>query len=347
MKRIFFIVAVLMLATAPLLATTRVSDFRWNNTNLLRQDGDLHNWAKWVEGMVGGGQLGTGNIFYVDSNVTYEGDGTSWATAKDTLNEAVDLCTADNGDVIFVAQGHREAMGAAADEVDVDIDGVTIIGCGNDKLRPLFDYTGDVTGAFAVGADNVTIINLQFCANVTDVNEAIEIEAGSTGVTIAGCLFWCNAEGTDEFKLACIDSKGAASDRLTIAGCEFNMGAGAAETAIHMLDSDYFKILDNIIVGDYSQACIENETTASNHALIRGNILFNGTIGGNAGLNTEPAIEMVATTSGIIADNYIVCNLAAFADSIVAPDMFLFQNYISEDESSAATGALIGTASAP
>lgn len=127
MKRIFFIVAVLMLATAPLLATTRVSDFRWNNTNLLRQDGDLHNWAKWVEGMVGGGQLGTGNIFYVDSNVTYEGDGTSWATAKDTLNEAIDLCTADNGDVIFVAQGHSEAMGAAADEVDVDIDGVTIM----------------------------------------------------------------------------------------------------------------------------------------------------------------------------------------------------------------------------
>jgi hypothetical protein len=56
---------------------------------------------------------------------------------------------------------------------------------------------------------------------------------------------------------------------------------------------------------------------------------------------------MVATTSGIIADNYVVCNLAAFADSIVAPNMYLFQNYISEDESSAATGAPIGTASAP
>ena len=56
-------------------------------------------WAKTTDGLVSAGlAIGTGKIFYVDSNVTTEGDGTSWESAKDTLDEAVNLCTASRGD---------------------------------------------------------------------------------------------------------------------------------------------------------------------------------------------------------------------------------------------------------
>jgi hypothetical protein len=303
-------------------------------------------WMDQVENILGlGAGLGTGHIYYVDSNVSVAGDGSNWANAKETLDEAVGLCTADNGDIILIAQGHSEAMGTGADVVDVDVAGVTIIGLGSGKLRPLFDYTDYDSGSFAVGADDVTLYNLTFCANVTDVNEAIEVEAGAEQVTIANCLFFCNAEGTDEFH-ECIKQSGAAADRLSVLNCEFDMGGGGAQCAIAFIDSDYAHIDGNTFFGDYAVADVNNATTASNHVVVSDNLIFNGTIGGNTGLNAKPGIALLATTTGLIVDNYIGCNLATKAAAIVAADCYLFENYYNEDESSAGTGGIIGTASA-
>lgn len=296
----------------------------------------------------GGGwqNMGTGDVYYVDSGVGSDDyDGTEPAYAKATLDAAVGLCTANNGDVIVVIQNHTETMGAAADEVDIDVAGVTVIGLGVGGTRPLYDYTGDVTGAFAIGADDVVVSNLQFHANVTDVNEAIDIEAGSENVAIINCVFDVEAEGTDDF-LECIDSPGAASDRLIVSGCQFYMGAGACNAAISFKDSDYARIVNNVTFGDYAVACINQVTTASNHILIENNRLFNGTIGGNAGLNAQPGIEVLATTTGLICNNYIGCNLATKAASVVADDCYLFENYYNEDEGGSATGGIIGAASA-
>lgn len=280
---------------------------------------------------------GTGYVFYVDSGSgsdTYTGE--DWAHAKATLDAAVGLCTADRGDIIMVAQGHTEALGSAADGVDIDVAGVTVIGCGpikNVDTMPYFDYTADVTGAFAIGADGVTLINLRFHANVTDVNEAIEIESGSTDVTIFGCIFDAEAEGTDEF-LECVDSVGGTADKLRVVECEFRMGAGACNAAINTKDADYMYVAGNFAHGDYAVACIKNNTTASNHVVIENNILFNGTIGGNAGLNTEPCIEMLATTTGVIANNAVICNESSPGAAIVAADMYLTNNIYSEYEAS-------------
>lgn len=332
-KKLLIIFGVLFLCL-PAFGTT-ASDIRWGtdlNSNLASNT--LKQWTLSIENRIGiGAPIGTGNTFYVDANVENEGDGSSWANARDTLDEAINLCTADNGDVIFVAQGHSETMGAAADVVDIDVDGVTIIGCGAGSLAPLYDYTDYDTGSFVIGADNVTLVNLRFCANTPDVNEAISISAGSTDVTIANCLFYCDTEGTDEFH-QCINSAGAASDGLRIVNCEFRMGAGAAVAAIQTLDSDYMLIADCVTSGDYSTACIYNLTTASNHILIKDNILFNGTIGGTGGLNTEPCIELTSTTTGVIAHNFIACNVAADDNSVVGADMFLFDNIYTETEGS-------------
>ena len=59
---------------------------------------------------------------------------------------------------------------------------------------------------------------------------------------------------------------------------------------------------------------------------------------------TEPGIELLTGTTGIIANNYIATNLATIAASIVADGCWLFENYYSEVAPE--TGALIGTASA-
>ena len=289
---------------------------------------------------------GTGKTYYVDSAVganTYTGLTPASATAS--LDAAVGLCTADRGDTIIVMQGHAETL-TAADGVDIDVAGVTVIGLGNGELRPRFTYTV-AAGEIVVGADDVTIYNIECLTSVTAVLKAIDIEAGAENCKILGCVFKVDSGGTDEF-IDTITIK-AASDRTVIDGCLFDNGIASnagPQASINFLDCDNAVITNNIFFGDAAVAHIQNETTASNFVTIKGNQIFNGIIGGNAGLNTEPCIELVATTTGVISDNYIVCNVGTKAASCVAADAYLFENYYNEDESGAATGGIIGAASA-
>ena len=336
MKRIAFLVLlVVMLATAGFAVEKKgITTQSVSNTGLLRSL--LQNRFDLVETDIEGIQSlqnkGRGTYYYV-----YSGTGSDSYTGEDidhpkaTLDAAVGLCTADAGDVIFVLQGHSETMGAAADEVDIDVAGITVIGCGEGKLRPLFNYTGDVTGAFAIGADDVTLYNLQFCAAAADVNDAIEIEAGAEQATIANCHFYASTEGTHEFFYSVW--VGDASDRPSVVGCEIDMAGGAAKNAIFLdHDADYAYIVGNRIVGDYSDACIFDDTAACNHITIANNILFNGTVGGTAGLNTEPCIELYASTSGVIVNNTLICNVANLEAAAVGDDMYLAGNVYNEVE---------------
>ena len=274
-------------------------------------------------------EIGPGRIFYVDSGTPGAGDGRSWGTAVATLDAGVNLCTVSaRGDTIYVAAGHTETV--ASDFADLDVAGITVIGLGEGKSRPYFDYTTGTGSSMIINADNVTVRNLHFHANITDIAVAIEVQTTSEDVIIEDCLFTMESEGTDDF-LICIDHA-ATNNGAVVRNCEFRLGASAATSAIHFLKADYAEISGNEISGDFSDACIHNETTASNHILIRDNQLFNGTIGG--GENSEPGIELFATTSGMIVNNNIVAILDAPSEAIVALDCYLFGNKYNGLESS-------------
>ncbi len=337
MKRIIGIVVVMLLGatTAQGVLTYGADYYRRNlgyfGTGVKARDPIYLNMAE-IEGLLEiSGPIGTGKVFYVDSNVSVEGNGTTVATAKDTLNEAVDLCISDRGDFILIMQASTELMGAAADEVDIDVDGITIIQVGSNTISNGFDYTGTTTGAFAISGDNVTLVNLRFHANTPDVLEAIDLEAGATRVRFLGCLFDTESPGTDEFH-RCVKQDGANVNQLEVISCDFRMGAGAAECAIDLIDSDYAKVVGNLFEGDYSIADVNNATTASIHILITDNVMINGTVGGNAGLNTQPCIELLSTTSGVITRNYLICNEATPDAAIVGADMWVMDNFYTETE---------------
>jgi len=274
----------------------------------------------------------SGNVWFVDSGVAGSG-GTDWTTAVGTLDQAVDLATSNNGDLILVAAGHSEVIGEA-DAIDVDKHLIKIVGMGSGELRPTFDAT-DVAGEFVIAGDDVVVENLRFLADISDVLVAIDVEAGAEGATIRNCVFEVNLAGTDEFT-DCIYIR-AGSDRAVIENCRFRMGAGGANAAISTLDSDYMRVIGNEIYGDYGVACINSITTASDHITIKDNVMFNGTIGGNAGLNAQPCIELMATDSGTIVSNKLFCNVATVAAAVVGADMFLVDNWYGEDEGPGST----------
>ena len=280
-------------------------------------------------------EVGTGRIFYVDASTPGAGDGRTWATAVATLDAAVNLCENDDdrGDFIYIAAGHTETV--ASDFADIDVGGLTIIGLGNGKLRPYFDYTTGTGSSMLIENDDITIKNLWFHANIDSLGAAIEVKANSTNVTIEDCLFTCQT-ATDEFDL-CIDHA-AGNHGFVVKNCDFQMGAANAVAAIHFIDADYAEIIGNTAAGDYSTAVIHNETTAADHITIRDNILFNGTIGG--GENAQPGIELLGTTSGMIIGNDIVCLLTTPELAIVAAHCYLADNHYNSVE--AGTGRDIG-----
>jgi hypothetical protein len=274
---------------------------------------------------------GVGKVWYVDSNESSGTEsGVSWATATDTLDEAIILVladTGDDGDIILVAAGHAETL-TAADAVDVDVAGVKIIGLGVGENRPTFTYT--TNGEFVIGADDVEIHNMNFIAG-NAVAHAIDVETGSENWVINNCRFAVTTLNTDEFT-DCITTT-ANSDNGRITNCRFEMGAASADAAIQNVGCDFVEISNNFFSGDYATAAIEDKTTASNWLFIKDNIIFNGTVGGTAGLNGVACISLKADTAAVIVDNHLFCDLTE-ATSIVAADGFLSGNTYNETEGS-------------
>lgn len=257
-----------------------------------------------------------------------------------TIDAAIGKCVAGRGDIIAVMPGHSENL-TASNVITADVAGVAIVGLGVGSLMPKLQYD-HASALVTVSADNVSLVNLRFTASVTAVVNAVSVADGADHCTISGCVFDVDLEGTDEFNDAI--QLNDASNQAVIEGNTIDMGiAGAVSAIAFVKDTDKTVVRKNVIRGDYSTANIRGATTLSTRLLIENNLLENG-IGGNLG--TEPAIELLTGTTGTIRRNDIVCNLATKAAAIVADTALLFENYYNEDISSAATGGIIGTASA-
>jgi hypothetical protein len=280
-----------------------------------------------------------GNQFYVDSGSgSASNDGLTWATALATIDSAIGKCTANNGDIIWVAPGHTETI--TGTDITVDIAGVSVIGLGTGSLMPQIKHN-HADAEVSIAADNVTWQGIRHSADVTGVKVAIEIEDGIDYCTVRGCVFDVVATGTDEF-LVSIRTNDASNFAL-IEDNDFDMGIGGAVAAISFTkDTDSTVVRNNRAQGDYSTAVIEGITTLSTKVLIENNLLING-IAGNLG--TKPCIQLLTGSTGTIRDNDCVCNLASMIAAVVADACMLFRNYYNEDVNPG-TGTIMGTASA-
>jgi hypothetical protein len=276
-----------------------------------------------------------GKYIYVDSvHGNSTNDGLSWETALNTIDAAVGKCTANHGDIILVAPGHNEGITTAA-EIDLDVAGISVIGLGIGSLKPTIDFDADAASV-AIGADNVTIQNIRFRVSANAVTKGLQVEAAADNYNIDGCEFGWAETATDEFAIA-VEILAGCSDGI-IQNCLFNAGAQAAVHAIKLTGaSDNIIIRNNRFLGSHSTAMIGGITTLSTNLLIENNLFYQGA--------TEPAIELLTGTTGIIRDNDIKTNLATMAASIVADGCFRFRNYYNEDVNTG-TGTIIGTASA-
>jgi hypothetical protein len=276
-----------------------------------------------------------GNTYYVSSvSGSATNDGLSIETALTTIDAAVGKCTANNGDVICVLPGHTETI--TGTDITVDVAGVSVIGVGKGSLMPQIKHN-HADAEVSIAADNVIWQGIRHSADVTSVKVAIEIEDGIDYCTVRGCVFDVVATTTDEFLVSVRTND--ASNFALIEDNFFDMGLGGAVAAISFTkDTDGTIVRNNVAVGDYSTAVINGITTLSTKLLIEKNLLVNGDA---ANVGTEPGIELVTGSSGVIRDNDIVCNVNTLALAIVADGVMMYRNYSTETVGE--TGAVIGT----
>lgn len=315
----------------------------------LSKSGDNYGIIAQVEEATG--KIFSGMIFVVDSSSTLDRDvaaNGSFRRPFTTIDYAIGRASArtantnpaaNSGSLILVLPGHTETAIDAADEIDADLAGLTVWGVGSGSERPTLTFTG-AAGEFTIGADNTTVGNIRFLSSITDVLKAINVEDSVNDPRIINCWFGVDASGTDEF--TDVINLAGHNDRFVIEGNIIEMRQGGSEIGIN-IDNVCASgtIKNNIIRGDYSTANISGDTTLSTSILIEDNLLVNG-IGGN--LNAQPAIELLTGTTGIISDNYIVCDESTKAASIIADTCLRFENYYNEHILTG-TGGLIGTAS--
>lgn len=184
--------------------------------------------------------------FFADHNVVEDGTNSVY----NTIDAAISACTAGRGDVIYVVPGHTETVTATS--IALDVAGVTVIGLGNEDLRPTLTF-GAAAATITVTGANCAWKNCRFLANFQDVAAAFTIGAAK-GFTLDGNHFY---EGSSVLNFLSIVVTGATdneADRLTITNNYYRGQATspnafisilAAETGVFIKGNDVFMAATN------------------------------------------------------------------------------------------------------
>lgn len=302
LKTIGIVMMVLLFITSPVLAEKnwRFSPAEWDSKT---KSYNFGGYSATGLNILTAAMNTTGNVRYVDSGasnaVDNSGAGRSQNAPFRTLDYAVGQMTANNGDVIIVMPGYAETL-SAADAVDVDVAGLTIIGLGSGTDMPEFTF-GHANAEFVIGAANVTLVNLRFIAGITSITMGISIEAAGDEFKMVDCEFPKPTTNSWEFVDAIDVASGA--NGVWIENCRYYNDEGGAAPD-HFIDAgngtagpERLVMINNIIKGDFAVSAIWSDEPCD-EALISGNTIINHTSG-------QHCIEFTDTGTGVISNNYL------------------------------------------
>ena len=263
-----------------------------------------------------------GNVFFVHSGsgTNVANGGASPDAPLATVDYAIGLCTASQGDVIYVLPGHAETF-TAADGFDADVAGISIIGLGWGDKRPTFSFT-NTAATVAVGATSVKLKNLRFVAGVSAVVVGVNVEAAGVSCIVEDCeWYWGGTTGWD-FVQSLNLNVGAA--RARVSRCRFlaEPAVAGASTAIQLVGAvSNVRVETCEFMGDYSLACISGITTLSQGLMVLDNLVHNTDA-------SEPYLEVVTGTTGVIAGTRGLASGASVAANAVADAMAHCENFV-------------------
>lgn len=243
-----------------------------------------------------------GNRFFVDSNNgNANNTGKSPNEAITTLDAAFALCTANNGDVIYVMPNHAETITGAAG-IAHDVAGVSVVGLGFGNQRPRFLMDASTAVTYAITADDAYLTNLVFASGHSNVVACITTTKKHTWLD--GLEFENNTANEDF--LTCIKATSTTdndSDGLRVTNCRWITSDAD--------DLEFIEINANLDGFVCSDNFVHTAGTASPLILVAtGKILTGAVISWNRLSNRMTANELFisndgTTNTGIIDNNYV------------------------------------------
>lgn len=224
--------------------------------------------------VMGGGTIPTttGDYYFVDSGSgASSNDGKSPTRAFATIDQAVNAATASNGDVIIVMPGHAETI-ASATSLVLDVAGLTIIGLGHGRNRPVLSFSATAS-RIPISADNIYVSNLVFLGAVADIVSGVTITGDD--VTLHNCDFEVGSAILEFLQMLDID----AATRAVIDGCRFIANATAGTNNAIRIDATVDSVIQNCeFRGDFTTAAISGNAgtaAASTNVAVLNNLIEN------------------------------------------------------------------------
>ena len=234
----------------------------------------------------------TGNLWFVDSGASSGGNGLSPEGAVTTIDAAINLATASNGDIIIVMEGHAENIAAAAG-IALDVIGLTIVGLGRGRSRPVITFITDVAASFNISAASNHVENLVLVNGIDAQTAMVNISAAD--VVIKDCEIQVS-DGSTATLLGILTTD--AADRLLLENNWFH-GSAAVTAAIRIVGTDDTVVCRNRVTGPYATTgAIEQVTTAGARHIYEGNTIFNSTADGN-----NKGLVIKSDTTGAVINN--------------------------------------------
>jgi hypothetical protein len=263
-----------------------------------------------------------GNTFFVDSGVD-AAEGTSPSTAVGTIDEAIGLCTANNGDVIYVMPGHTEAVTVSS--IACDVAGVTFIGLGSGAMKPVLTF-GATDSRINVTAANCTWRNFRWTAGVADIVTAVLHATAAQNTQYIDIEFTASAAFNfiNGYTLGAANiSDGCRWERNYLRTADTGQLALCVTAAAH----DDLKFYDNYVV--HAAAAAGLLTAGSVNLLgldVRDNFVQTGQTDGSVGVLV--ITTSTASSGRIVGNDMKTADAAANVAIPIASKVYAARNYI-------------------
>jgi len=264
-----------------------------------------------------------GNVFYVDAGHAAASDSAGFGQNPDapvaTIDYAIGLCTASQGDVILVMPGHTETVSNATDFL-LDVAGVSVIGLGSGSLIPTITLDTAAAATLGITAADCTLKNLSILSAFTNgVTAGVTLAATATGFTLDGLIFK-ESLVTQEYLIGI--SIATDCDDGIIQNCRYyGIASGGTSSIIAAAGgTDRTIIRDNYFHGDASAAALKFDAAASADLQVLRNVVIN--IDAGAGLG----IACHNSGTGMVAWN-VVANLKDTVVGLSGTGMAYCENY--------------------
>ena len=270
-----------------------------------------------------------GKIFWVNytTGTNAAGRGDSPDNPLKTLDYAIGLTRANKGDIILLMPGHAEDV-IAAGTVTVDVAGINIVGLGQGTNRPTFTFKTATTATWVMSAANCRVSNIYF--DLTGIDNLVKaLDISGAWNTVENCEFLMATSTPTGADAAIVPT--AAATGLRVLNNIFNAQPGAASVAAIYTAAavSRMEIGNNLFLGDFSVAAINNVTAAVTLVNIHDNVYY----GTNA---SEPMVELLTGSTGMIYRNFSGVSTMSAAGSIVADACYKFENYITDTAANSA-----------